>query len=245
MAIGAGASILCFPYSAKELVHSKLESVVVETYNDNSLGFLNSKNAKELSSNIDWADVIAIGPGLGRTEETQKAVLSILKKHKNKYFVIDADAIYALRKGGYKNVNLKNSVLTPHMGEFAELIGVPLTEIKTDVLKYGKKFTAETKSYLVLKGAPTIIFTPEGEALINTVGNPGMSKFGVGDVLTGVIAGLISQNKEMENSIVTGVYLHSLAADLLFEEKTLIGYDATDIIGSLPKAIKFLADSVD
>ncbi len=245
LAIGAGASILCYPSSAKELVHSKLESVVVETYDDESKGFLSAKNVAELSENIKWADVVAIGPGLGRNEETQKSVLEILKKHKTKKFVIDADAIYALRDKKYKNINLRNSVLTPHMGEFSEMIGVPLEEIKNDILKFGKEFVRETKSYLALKGAPTIIFTPDGEALINTVGNPGMSKFGVGDVLTGTIAGLISQNKEIENSTVAGVYLHSLSADLLFEEKTLIGFDATDIINSLSKAIKFLADSID
>ncbi len=245
MAVGAGASILCFPNSAQSLVHSKLDSVVVETYDDDLNGYLNGFNADELSPNIDWADVTAIGPGLGRNPATEEAVLKILKKHRNKKFVIDADAVYALRNGNYKKVNLRNSVLTPHMHEFSDLIGASLSEIKKDILKYGKDFTKETKAYLVLKGAPTIIFTPSGEALINTVGNPGMSKFGVGDVLTGVIAGLIAQNKEIENSTIAGVYLHSLSADLLLEEKTLIGFDTTDIINAFPKAIKFLAGSVD
>ncbi|NOX17309.1 MAG: NAD(P)H-hydrate dehydratase [Chlorobi bacterium] len=245
MAIGAGASILCFPYSVNNLVRQNLESVVVEAYEDNLKGFLTENAAEELSPNIEWADVVAIGPGLGREDETQKAVLSILKKHKTKKFVIDADAIFALRNGKYKNINLKNSVLTPHIHEFSDLIGVPAEEIKKDILKFGKEFVKETKSFLVLKGAPTIIFTPKGESLINTVGNPGMSKFGVGDVLTGVIAGLAAQNKEIENSTVAGVYLHSLSADLLFEEKTLIGFDAVDIIQTIPKAIKFLAGSID
>jgi ADP-dependent NAD(P)H-hydrate dehydratase / NAD(P)H-hydrate epimerase len=174
--IGVGASILCFPKSVRELVHKKLGEVVVKSYEDSGREYLSVKNIDELKDKIKWADVVAIGPGLGREKETQKAVLFLLKKYNPKKVVIDADGIFALGQGRYKKLNLKNSVLTPHHAEFASLIGISNSELKKDILKYGKAFVKKTGAYLVLKGAPTIIFTPEGDALINTTGNPVFGK---------------------------------------------------------------------
>ena len=94
--IGAGASILCYPKSFSELVHKKLGEVVVKAYEDNGKEFLSEKNIDELSEKIKWADVVAIGPGLGREKETQRAVISFLKKFHSKKVVIDADAVFAL-----------------------------------------------------------------------------------------------------------------------------------------------------
>lgn len=84
----------------------------------------------------------------------------------------------------------------------------------------------------MLKGAPTIIFNQTGEAFVNTTGNSGMAKFGSGDVLTGIIAGLLSQNKNLETSAIAGVYLHSLSADLLLNEKSISNYLASDIMNN-------------
>ena len=192
---------------------------------------------------MNWADAIAIGPGLDRNENTVKAVKKILTLRKSKPVIIDADAIYAIGKGEYKKYNLKNCVLTPHIAEFSQLLNIPVEKIKEDVLSYGKGFSVQTDSYLVLKGAPTIIFTPKGEALINSAGNPGMAKFGTGDVLTGMISSFISQVKDIEQGVLLGVYLHSLAADLLLEKKTEFGINASDIIHNIPEAIDFIRKS--
>ena len=242
--MGAGASILGFPKSIRELVHKKLSEVVVITYNDDSKEYLSEKNIDELSTKISWADVVAIGPGLGRELETQKAVLSFLKKYPSKKIVIDADAIFALAKGKYKKINLKKSVLTPHHAEFANLIGISNSELRKDLLKHGRAFVTKTGSYLVLKGAPTIIFTPEGDALINTTGNPSLAKFGTGDVLAGFIAGLLAQQKDIEKALVAAVYIHSLAADILAQKRTKLDILATDIQNYVPQTIKFLRKSV-
>ena len=241
---GAGASILGFPKSVRELVHKRIYEVVIKTYEDEGKEFLTEKNIDELNDRIKWADVIAIGPGLGRVKETQKAVISLLRKYSNKKIVIDADAVFAIGRGKYKNLNLKNFVLTPHHAEFANLIGISISELRKNTLKYGKSFVERTGSYLVLKGAPTIIFTPNGDALINTTGNPALAKFGTGDVLTGFIAGLISQNKEIENSVISAVYIHSLAADILAKKRTKLDILATDIQNYIPQTIKFLKRSV-
>lgn len=238
--VGAGASILGFPKSARKLVNKKLLEVIVEPYEDKSTGILSKNNLKELNKRLAWCDVLAIGPGLGRDDETQKAVLGIIETRKNQKIIIDADAVYALNNKRYLKINLQNAVLTPHHGEFANLIEVKTSELKRDILFHGKRFIEQTGAYLVLKGSPTIIFTPEGDSLINTSGNPGMAKFGTGDVLTGVLAGFLAQSKNIEEAVICGVYIHSLAADMLLTNYTEYGYTANDIIKNLPKAIKFL-----
>jgi len=238
---GAGASVLSFPKSVRKLVHKNLTEIIVDAYEDIDEHF-SSEVISELKERIKWTDVIAIGPGLGRDAETLEGIFKLIKLSKSKFLVIDADGIYAINKR-YKELNLTKAILTPHIGEFSNLIGIPQDEIKKDILRYGKEFVKETGSHLILKGAPTIIFLPSGEALINSAGNPGMAKFGTGDVLTGIIAGFLSQLKNIENSVITGVYLHSLSADLLIKKFTEFSYIATDIMENLPNAIKFLRKS--
>ena len=239
---GGGASILAFPNSIKATVQSKLDEVVVNAYEDNGREYLSTNNISELEEKIKWANVVSIGSGLGRVEETQKAVIDILNKYPEKKFVIDADGIFALQKK-YKKVNLADKVLTPHHKEFSDLLGISLEDLKNNLLNYGKKFSKSTSSYLVLKGAPTIIFNPDGEAFINTAGNAGMAKFGTGDVLTGIIAGFLAQSEAIEESLISAVYLHSLSADLLFENKTEYGITASGIMENIPNAIKFIINS--
>jgi NAD(P)H-hydrate epimerase len=225
-------------------VHKKLNEVVVKTFEDDGNEFLSEKNLVELKDKIRWADVVAIGPGIGKHKETQNAVILLLKKFKPKIAVIDADAVFALGHGRYKKLNLKNCVLTPHHAEFSSLMGITNAELEKDILKYGRSFVRRTSAYLVLKGAPTIIFTPEGDTLINTTGNPALAKFGTGDVLTGFIAGLLSQQQEIEKAVVTAVYLHSLAADILARKRTKLDILASDLQNYIPQTIKFLESSL-
>jgi NAD(P)H-hydrate epimerase len=241
--IGAGASVLAFPKSVRNLVQKKLGEVVVHPYLDNETGYLLPENINDLAENIKWADVLIIGPGIGRDEKTQRAVNFILKARKFSRVVIDADAVFAIRKNRYKKLNLKNIVLTPHQGEFSDLIGISSKALQMDILKYGRSFVKKTGAYLVLKGAPTIIFTPNGDALINSSGNPALAKFGTGDVLSGMIAGLLAQQSNIEKAVVAAVYIHGLAADLLLKSKTEYSIMASDLINYIPNAINFLRKS--
>lgn len=239
---GAGASVLAFPRSIKSIAQVKLKEVVVDSYDDNGCEYLSIDNVNELNEKIKWANFVSIGSGLGRREATQKAVLKILKTYPDKKFVIDADAVFALNKN-YKKINLKDKILTPHHMEFADLLGISINDLKNDLLNYGRKFVRSTSSYLVLKGAPTIIFNPAGEAFINSAGNSGMAKFGTGDVLTGIISGFLAQSQEIEETLISAVYLHSLSADLLFENSTEYGITASGIMENMPNAIKFIINS--
>ncbi len=241
---GAGAVFLVFPKSIKELAQARLKSAITIPYKDDN-EYLSMKGLKDIHTKMNWADVVAIGPGLGRELQTVEALLTIFEHHKTTKFVIDADAIFALN-GKYKNYNLKNNIITPHHKEFADLLGVELSTLENDLLNFGKRFVKETGSYLVLKGAPTIVFNPQGEVFINSTGNPGMAKFGSGDVLTGIIAGFLAQThgKNIEKALISAVYLHSLSADLLAEINSELCINSEDILKNLPKAIKFLEDSI-
>ncbi|MGE5402209.1 MAG: NAD(P)H-hydrate dehydratase [Ignavibacteriales bacterium] len=240
---GAGASILCFPESVRALVQERLNEVIVLTYNDAGSGIYTKRNLGELNERFEWMDVLAIGPGLGRDTESIDAILETIRQNRGKKMVIDADGLYALSESRYKKVNLENCVLTPHQAEFANLIGIGLDQLQEDIFTYGRKFAIETGAYLVLKGAPTVVFNPGEEAFVNSTGNPGMAKFGTGDVLTGILAGFLAQSDDIEGAIISAVYLHSLSADLLLPGKTEFGIMATDIIDNLPEAIKFLRNS--
>lgn len=241
---GAGACFLAFPKSVKQVAQKKLDTAIVIPYNDNKSEHLRESNLLELQEKINWADVIVLGPGLGREEASLHSVRNIIGQNKSKLMVIDADALYALGNNLYKTISMKNKVLTPHHKEFADLLGIDLNELESDLAGYGKEFSVENKCWLVLKGAPTLIFTPKGEMLINSAGNPGMAKFGTGDALTGTIAGFIAQSKEINNTLISAVYLHSLAADLLVNKKTEFSITANDIIEELPNAIKYIRESV-
>ncbi|MBK7629585.1 MAG: NAD(P)H-hydrate dehydratase [Ignavibacteriales bacterium] len=241
---GAGASMLAIPDKVKKLIQKNLLEVVVEPYGNDKTKYFDNTGLKSLQEKIKWADVVAIGPGLGREEETINAIQNILLKQGFKLAVLDADALFALDETFLKKVNLKNCILTPHLAEFSNMIGIETELIKKDILKYGREFAIKFKCVLVLKGAPTIIFNQTGEAFVNTTGNSGMAKFGSGDVLTGIIAGLLSQNKNLETSAIAGVYLHSLSADLLLNEKSISNYLASDIMNNYSFAVKFLEDSI-
>jgi len=240
---GAGASVLAFPFSAKEMLNTTYPELVLELYNDENKGCLIPTNIEQLDSRINWADCIGLGPGLGRDDRTVEAIELLLKKHQGKKYVIDADAIFALSQIGYKKINLKKSVITPHYGEFSQLINISLDELKKDIFFWGKDFVKKTECQLVLKGPRTIIFTPGGEAFINSTGNLGMAKFGTGDVLTGLVLGFIPQFEDIENALITSVYLHSLTGDLLKEKFTEYGFTATQMIETFPESIIFLRNS--
>lgn len=240
---GAGASVLAIPESAKKLVHKSILEVVVESYGKEESRYLESDDLQTLTQKISWADVVAIGPGIGREKETIAAVRKLLLERKFKFAVIDADALFAMSKHFLRGIDLSDCILTPHTGEFAQLLGMDVKEIEKDILKYGREFATKNNCILVLKGAPTIIFNSDGESFINSTGNPGLAKFGSGDVLTGIISGLLSQLKNPELSAILGVYLHSLSADLLLSKKPISNYLASDVMNNYPIAVKFIENS--
>ena len=243
--VGAGSSILAFPKSIADMAHNNTEyELIVKKYKDNGAGYLKRENTEELKSKIDWADVVIFGPGLGTNEATVEAVREFLTIYPEKKKIIDADALNALKCEDLKKYNFKNAILTPHVGELARLTGSSVKDIRGNMSGVVRTFCVRHNCHLVLKDFRTLIGNPDGEVFINTTGNQGLAKFGSGDVLSGVIAGLLAQTKDFEKAAIAGVYLHGLTADILKESKTEYGFTAPQLIYAVPETIKFLRDSI-
>lgn len=241
---GCGAVKLAVPSSIYTAIIAQLDQpeLIVVQYDDRQKGCLIPEALNELKETIDESDALLIGPGLGRTEETVSAVRELLKNERAA--ILDADGINAITVS-ISEFPLNQVILTPHPGEFSRLSGKSLDIMRKDLLAAGKSFAEENNVFLVYKDFRTVIFGDSGESFINTTGNQGLAKIGSGDVLAGMIAGFYAQFKDREKAVLSGVYLHGLAADILSANKTFYGYSASDIIQIIPEAIKLLRESVD
>jgi NAD(P)H-hydrate epimerase len=183
-------------------------------------------------------DALLIGPGISTHPSTAKFVLSLLPRLKIPV-VIDADGlnIISADPGILKKLS-KPAVLTPHPGEFARLLGLPIGEIIDKKLELAPEFAKKYGVYLVLKGYRTLTATPKGEIFINPTGNPGMATAGSGDVLSGMIASEIVQEKDVLGATLAAIYVHGLCGDRVVEKLGEKCLTAGDLIHSLPRALK-------
>jgi NAD(P)H-hydrate epimerase len=179
-------------------------------------------------------NVVGIGPGIGTHSETTKMLYKLLENHTNP-MAIDADAINIIGKNRFLLEKLpEGSILTPHIKEF-ERITEPCSN-HFDRLEIQRDFSRKYKVVLILKGANSSISLPDGRILFNTTGNPGMATGGSGDVLTGMITGLLAQNYRPSEAAILGTYLHGLAGDFAEEKYGREGLIASDIIEEIPQA---------
>lgn len=186
---------------------------------------------------------VGVGPGLDRKTNTRRALCELLEKS-GAPLVIDADALNILSENKQWLEKLpQNSILTPHPGEFKRLAGEAANSFEN--MQKQLRFAKEFNVIVVLKGAFTAVATPEGKLYFNSTGNPGMATAGSGDVLTGIILGLIAQGYTPENAALAGVYLHGLAGDLAAKQLSEYSLVAGDIIGFLGKAFLECGDRYD
>jgi NAD(P)H-hydrate epimerase len=152
--------------------------------------------------------------------------------------VLDADGInaFAGRAGKLKSLPFP-LVLTPHAGEAARLLGIDKREIVSNPVDFARRVAIEHSLVMVLKGAPTVIAGPEGDAFINPTGNQGLATAGSGDVLTGIIAGLLAQGVPALDAACSGVYIHGHLGDMLLEAKGYFGYLAGELADRIPEAL--------
>ena len=184
---------------------------------------------------------LAIGPGLGQEEDTALAMMEQIQGS-TLPMVLDADAINILSTHrNWLNRLPKRCILTPHLGELERLIGKCMDTYER--LTKVKELAAYLQSYIIVKGAWTCIVTPEGNFHFNPTGNPGMATGGSGDVLTGILLGLLTQGYSREEACKLGVYIHGLAGDIAAEEKTEMGMTASDIVEALPAAWKKMSST--
>jgi NAD(P)H-hydrate epimerase len=188
------------------------------------------------ADDIKKFDSLGIGPGIGLFASHKKLLSKIFQDYKNP-IVIDADALNVIseNKKVFKNIPA-NSILTPHPTEFERLFGKTKTD--EERLRLAKEKSAEHKIYIVLKGHNTLISTPDKKLYFNSTGNAGMATGGSGDVLTGILTGLLAQGYSSLETCLLGIYLHGLAGDIaakIFSEEAMI---AGDIINYLGEAFK-------
>jgi ADP-dependent NAD(P)H-hydrate dehydratase / NAD(P)H-hydrate epimerase len=196
---------------------------------------------EELSGRLNEFSCILAGPGMGNRLSTLKTV-SLLLRESCQPLVLDADALNVLQgqTGLLPARNTRPLVLTPHPGEFARLTNKTAKEIQENRLALAREFASRHGLYLVLKGHHTLTATPEGRVWVNQTGNPGMATAGSGDVLGGMIAGLIAQfhpQHPLEIILAAAVFLHGFAGDLAARQTGEMGLTASDTIAFIPKSI--------
>jgi NAD(P)H-hydrate epimerase len=241
---GAGLVTVAVPEPAMIPVASLAPELMTWSLAATVEGQISQKNlsAKQIAALTAGKTVLAIGPGMGQSAETTEFAIGLLTAAKMPA-VVDADALNILAAQPEVLPRLAKErvlVLTPHPGEMARLAGVFTDEVQADRLEIARNFAQRMGVILVLKGARTLIARPDGQVAVNTSGNPGMAKGGSGDLLTGIIAGLLAQHpKDPAHAVEAAVYLHGLAADFAVregDEHTLL---ATDSLRYLSRAFRF------
>lgn len=232
---GAGLVYLLVPSSISETLQIKSTEQIINTIDSYNLKY-NKIIFNQVLRYLTDKDVLAIGPGMGNDPSLNKLIGEIIENFDGK-IIIDADGLNAVSKD--KSILRKEKIiLTPHLKEFSRLTGLPIQEINENRVHLAKEFASVYKVVLVLKSEKTIV-TDGKKLYVNELGNPGMATAGSGDVLTGVIAGLLPLLDEFYAAKL-GVYLHSLAGDLASYDLCEQSLIASDIIDYLPKAIRLL-----
>jgi NAD(P)H-hydrate epimerase len=244
---GAGLSTIAAPKSVLSTVASFHPEIMTEPLPETAEGTI-SKQALETGLDAMLArKTLAMGPGISRNSETSEFVRELVKRngesvsaHSIVNMVIDADGLNAFDNAAEKlNGHGRTLVITPHPGEMSRLTGLSISEIQANRLQVARKFAREHQLIVVLKGHRTLTASPDGTVWVNPTGNPGMATGGTGDILTGIVAGLIAQHPQNPlEAVALAVYLHGLAGDLAgrsLGENSLV---ATDLLRFLPQAFE-------
>ena len=243
---GAGLVTLATPTHLNPILEGLLPEVMTLPLPETDAGSLAISG---VSTILGFAEktksVLAIGPGLSQNPETVTLVQQLVRENQEQglglRMVIDADGLNALAQAR-EHLSLLDAevVLTPHPGEMARLTHTAVSTLEVDRIGTAQHFASEHGVTLVFKGAPTVTATPNGDVWINSTGNPGMATGGMGDVLTGVIAGLMAQGVSSERAGALGVYIHGSAGDIAAEKLGMHGLIASDVLKAVPEAISLL-----
>lgn len=240
--VGTGLITLGIPKSINPIMEMKLTEVMTETLPEEAdLGTLSKDALDRVFELSDGKSALAIGPGISTRFQVIQLIHDIVRRLEIP-MVLDADAITAVsREPSWLKNALVPVILTPHPGEMSRLAGIPVPEVQADRIGVAREFATANKVILVLKGARTVIAFPDGTVSVNPTGNPGMATGGMGDVLTGMVAGFLAQGYDPADSARLGVYLHGLAGDRAAERIGPVGILAGDLLPEIPGLIGELA----
>lgn len=229
---GAGLVKIVTEEANRTILQQLLPEAVLETYEP-------GKELDEpLKNSMEWADVIVAGPGIG-TAETSEKIIKVILENAKVPVILDADGLNIVANHTEWLKERKAPVIvTPHLGEMARITKKSIFDIQKQLLQVAREFAERYNVICILKDARTITALPDGTVFVNTSGNNGMATAGAGDVLTGVIAGLVAQNMELKAAAPVGVYLHGKGADEMVTQTGTYGMMAQDIIEGVRQVMK-------
>lgn len=235
---GCGLVKILTEETNRVIIQQLIPEAILDTYSAEEVLIEDNSFRNKLEGNLNWADAVVLGPGLGTGAEAERILEAVLQMAVSPV-ILDADAlnIIAKRKDLLQDYKGK-AVVTPHLGEMSRLIGMTIEELQKDLIAAAKRFAEHYQLICVLKDARTITAMPNGMYYINTSGNQGMATAGAGDVLTGVIAGLLAQGMSYDEAAPFGVFLHGLAGDVMVEETGCYSMMATDIIEGIKRVTR-------
>jgi len=239
--VGAGLVTLSTASSLQPILAARMTEVTYAPLPEAEAGIIASKAASVLRQWLPGYEVLLMGCGLGQkaqVAEFVKSVLFGLVPGSSPAMVIDADALNALAQipDWWQKLS-QDAILTPHPGEMARLTGVSVDEVQRQRLDIARKAAMEWRKVVVLKGAYTVVAASDGRARISQIANSGLASAGTGDVLSGVIAGLVAQGLSLFDAAACGVYLHGQAGEIVRREMGDAGMLAGDLLPALPKVI--------
>jgi hydroxyethylthiazole kinase-like uncharacterized protein yjeF len=238
---GVGLSTVATAKSALPMVAGFAAEIMTEPLAETDAGSiaLSARDYGRLDAIVQGKTVLALGPGISRHPDTVEFIRAVIDKYPQP-LVVDADGLNAFEGCAAKlDGSRRPLVLTPHPGEMARLTGLTVKQVQADRIGVARRFAREHHCILVLKGHRTLVAEPEGRVWVNTTGNPGMASGGTGDILTGMVAGLVAQNpSEVARAAAAAVYLHGLAGDVARETVGEHSLVATDLLRALPEAFR-------
>ncbi len=233
---GAGLVTLAVPWSLQDVAATKLTTVMTLGLAESLARTFSPRALEGLRKLAGDFDCLAAGPGLGRHPDTLLFVQQ-LPAVVEVPLVLDADALFALAEEPGNIRREAPTIVTPHPGEMARLAGVQTAEVQADRVGRAADFARRHECVTVLKGAATVV-TDGRRVYVNSTGNPGMATGGSGDVLTGMVAGLLPQVKDEFSAAVLAVYCHGLAGDRARDRLGEVGLTAEDILAEVPQALR-------
>jgi NAD(P)H-hydrate epimerase len=246
MRVGAGLVTLATAHSLQPVLASKLTEVTYLPLPEFSPGIISSEAARLIHQQIGQYNVLLLGCGLGQSQSAIKLIKSTLLSGRVLLpaLVLDADGLNIMAEiPKWWQQLTKDAILTPHPGEMARLAGVSVDEVQSNRIAMAEKVALDWRKIVVLKGANTVVATPEGQSRISPVANPGLASAGTGDVLSGAIAGLVAQGLSLFDAAALGVYLHGEAGEMVKARLGDTGMIATDLLPALPLVIKQLRET--
>ncbi len=237
---GAGLVTLAFPESLYNIVSHKLTEALLMPLPENEDGTLSSSCLKKLLSVLDKYDAVVIGCGMGVNEDTRAVLCEIIENTKAPV-VVDADGLNILSQDLSVLSRAKSKiVLTPHIGEMQRLSKLEKNVILSDKINVAQQFSEKHGVYLVLKGANTVVSSPESKRVyINNTGNTGLSKGGSGDVLAGIIGGFIVQSFDFTDALTAAVFVHGYTGDAVSERTSKSGMLPSDVVNELAYSLNY------